>query len=342
MRAPWSGGSHRRARNVTVVIGVVGVALAAGIGTASASDRGRWGRHHKPRPSATATRTASPAPSGTVAPSASTSAAASASAKPTTPPATTPAPTKSATGVTPPQANAGFDYQIGQAYAPPSGVSVVSRDREAAPAAGVYNICYINAFQAQPGELSGWKSNHDDLLLKRNGSYVVDGGWNEVLLDISTSAKRDALTAIVGGWMDGCRSKGFKAVEFDNLDSWGRSQGTLTQANAVAYATQLAGAAHTRGLAAAQKNTVEIAKIGKSQIGFDFAIAEECADYEISNGVLECQGYVDAYQANVIVVEYSDSTFQKACGKFGSTLSIVRRDRNVTAPGSSSYVFKSC
>jgi hypothetical protein len=46
----------------------------------------------------------------------------------------------------------GFDYQIGGAHTPPSGVRVVSRDRSSAPAPGLYNICYVNAFHAQPEE----------------------------------------------------------------------------------------------------------------------------------------------------------------------------------------------
>ena len=40
-----------------------------------------------------------------------------------------------------PPANAGFDYQLGEAYAPPSGVTLVVRDRSASPAPGIYNVC---------------------------------------------------------------------------------------------------------------------------------------------------------------------------------------------------------
>jgi hypothetical protein len=220
-------------------------------------------------------------------------------------------------------------------------VTVVSRDRSATPAAGLYNICYINAFQVQPDEVSWWKTNHDDLLLKENGQYVVDGDWNEILLDTSTQAKRDALAGIMGGWIGSCASKGFKAVEADNLDSWTRSQGLLTQADAEAMATSLAKRAHADGLALGQKNTVELAA-NHAAIGFDFAIAEECADYESSPGTLECQGYVDAYGEHVIVIEYDDSYFAKACSGYGTQLSIVERDRDVTAPGSSSYRYQSC
>ena len=84
-----------------------------------------------------------------------------------------------------PPANAKFDYQIGAAYTPPSGVKVVSRDRTASPAAGLYNICYVNVFQTQPDEIAWWQANHDDLLLRdSSGNYVIDGDWGENLIDV--------------------------------------------------------------------------------------------------------------------------------------------------------------
>ncbi|MEU3955806.1 endo alpha-1,4 polygalactosaminidase, partial [Streptomyces achromogenes] len=58
-----------------------------------------------------------------------------------------------------PPKGAGFDYQIGGAYPPPKGVRVVSRDRSDSPAPGLYNICYVNAFQAQPAERSSWPAD---------------------------------------------------------------------------------------------------------------------------------------------------------------------------------------
>ncbi len=242
----------------------------------------------------------------------------------------------------PPPANAGFDYQIGEPYRPPAGVRVVSRDHDASPAAGLYNICYVNGFQTQTEAATWWQTNHDDLLLRRNGKLVIDGDWNEILLDIRTAANRDALARIVGGWIDQCAAKGFQAVEVDNLDTYTRSHGLLTSAQAVAYATLLAGRAHAKGLAIAQKNTVELAGTGRTTVGFDFAIAEECANYELRPGVPECKGYVDAYGDHVIVIEYDTTHFRRACTRYGATLSIVRRDRDVTAPGSSSYAFEGC
>jgi hypothetical protein len=61
--------------------------------------------------------------------------------------------------VTLPPANGKFDYQLGGAYTPPSGTVTVVRDRTASIAPGLYNICYINGFQTQPGsEADWWKS----------------------------------------------------------------------------------------------------------------------------------------------------------------------------------------
>ncbi|BEL06208.1 endo alpha-1,4 polygalactosaminidase [Actinoplanes sichuanensis] len=238
---------------------------------------------------------------------------------------------------TPPPADATFDYQIGGAYPPPAGVTVVSRDSEAAPAAGLYNICYLNAFQAQPGAESWWQTNHPDLLLRdSNGDLVIDEDWNEPMLDFSTAAKRTALTGIVGAWMDRCAAKGFQAVEPDNLDSYTRSEGLLTQSQAIAYATSLATRAHSRGLAVGQKNTADLSSANAKKIGFDFAVAEECADYD------ECDAYTSSYGDNVIVIEYSRSGFAKACGSHGDRLSVVLRDVDVTIAGSKSYAYQAC
>lgn len=238
--------------------------------------------------------------------------------------------------ITPPPANATFDYQIGGAYPPPSGVTVVSRDRTADPTPDTYSICYVNAYQTQPDEFGWWQDNHDDLLLRdSNGDYVVDGEWGETLLDTSTAAKRAALATIVDDWIDGCAEDGFRAVEPDNLDSWTRSDDLLSRADALSYARLLTTHAHQRGLAIAQKNTAQVADVGRDT-GFDFAVAEECADYS------ECDRYTAAYGDQVIVIEYDRANFTLACTDWSERLSVVLRDRPVSTPDSDTYVYDAC
>jgi endo-alpha-1,4-polygalactosaminidase (GH114 family) len=252
--------------------------------------------------------------------------------------------------VSSPPANAKFDYQIGGPYTPASNVGIVVRDRLEAPATGKYNICYVNAFQSQPEDAKWWRKNHPDLLVKKNGDYVIDPDWpDEYLFDVSTPEKRNALISIVGRWIDKCAKDGFEAVEADNLDSWTRSRKVLRKRHATAFATLLAERAHAAGLAIAQKNTTELASVGVSKIGFDFAIVEECQIYS------ECKDYTDVYGNQVYEIEYNDNkrdgdgdpikpidAFKAACKARGNAISIIYRDRDVLPRGKSRYEYKAC
>ncbi len=233
--------------------------------------------------------------------------------------------------VTPPPVKAGFDYQIGGAYTPASDVKVVSRDHTAQPAAGLYNICYVNAFQAQPGAEGEW----NDLLLRdANGKVVVDEDWGEALLDLRTADKRTRVAAKVNTWVNDCAAKGYQAIEPDNYDSFTRSNGLLTDSNAQAYIRLLSAHAHGKGLAIAQKNTSELA--GQRQAnGLDFAIAEECGQQK------NCGEFTPAFGDHVIVIEYTDAGLKTACSRW-SSLSIVRRDLDVVPKGEAGYVRKTC
>ncbi|MCX4903154.1 endo alpha-1,4 polygalactosaminidase [Streptomyces sp. NBC_00878] len=247
------------------------------------------------------------------------------SPKPSTSPSTSPK------AVRLPPVHAGFDYQIGGSYPPPAGVRIVARDREAEPAPGLYNICYVNAFQAQPDERDDWPA---DLLLRdKKGRVVVDGDWDEALLDIGTPAKRQRVADRINEWIDGCADRGYDAVEPDNFDSFTRSRGLLSADDATAFIKLLSDHAHARGLAIGQKNTVELAG-QRDRTGLDFAVAEECGEYD------ECGEYAEAFDDRVVVVEYTDNGLRKARSGFGDRLSIVRRDVLVSTPDSADYVRK--
>ncbi|MQY34139.1 hypothetical protein SRB17_21050 [Streptomyces sp. RB17] len=228
-----------------------------------------------------------------------------------------------------PPRHAGFDYQIGGAYPPPKGVRIVSRDRSASPAPGLYNICYVNAFQAQPEERASWPA---DLLLRdAHGEAVIDEDWNEALLDLRTPARRERVAERVNDWIDGCANKGFDAVEPDNYDSYTRSHRLLTAADATAFMTLLTRHAHARHLAVAQKNTAELAGV-RRRAGLDFAVTEECGQYG------ECGVFARAFDDRVVDIEYTDAGLRSAVADWGARLSIVRRDRDVSTPRSKGYV----
>jgi hypothetical protein len=234
-----------------------------------------------------------------------------------------------------PAINAKVDYQLGGAYPPPADVTVVSRDRNATPASGLYNICYVNGFQIQPDEESFWLDQHPNLVLRDgNGAPVVDSDWNEMLIDIRTPEKRNEVAAIVGTWIAGCAQAGYNAVEIDNLDSYTRSQGLLGEADAIATMKAFSDAAHAAHLAIAQKNSAEIVA-NKNELGTDFAVAEECNRYS------ECDTYTAGYGDHVIVIEYRQQDFTAGCASFPN-LSIVLRDVNLVTPASIAYVYDGC
>jgi|GEM_PF-463309 len=137
---------------------------------------------------------------------------------------------------TPPPPGAVFDYQIGGSYPLQNGATIVSRDwRDSVPANGAYNICYVNAFQTQPDygdpsvnrpdETENWKAYEafpGELILE-----FEDPEWaGEFLLDISTAAKRNRAFGHLKQMMDECASKGYDAIEFDNLDTYKRMEYT--------------------------------------------------------------------------------------------------------------------
>ncbi|WP_260855687.1 endo alpha-1,4 polygalactosaminidase [Curtobacterium sp. 9128] len=233
------------------------------------------------------------------------------------------------------------DYQLGGAYRPASGVTVVERDSTAHPAPGTYGICYVNGFQTQPEDASSWKRDHPDALLRDDdGDPVSDPGWpDEMLLDTASASARSTIVAVLSKSVARCADRGFAAVEFDNLDSWTRSHGALTRSGNLALASALVEVAHEHGLAAAQKNTPQLGAAGKRDAGFDFAVAEECVTYD------ECRAYTDVYGAQVIDVEYSDDVgrpWSDVCGMRSRPAMTILRDRELVARGQSGYVFEHC
>ncbi|MGY1617551.1 endo alpha-1,4 polygalactosaminidase [Geodermatophilus sp. SYSU D00691] len=223
-----------------------------------------------------------------------------------------------------PPRGGGFDYQLGGAYPTAAGVGIVVRDREDPADPALYSVCYVNAFQTQPGDTS----IPGELLLRdADGDPVEDPAWpGEFLLDISSEDDREALLQVVGGWIDGCAAHGFEAVEPDNLDSWTRSGGLLDRADAVAMARLLVDRAHAAGLAVAQKNAAELAD---DDLGFDLAITEDCAAFD------ECDVYAAAYDV-VLDVEYGP------CDAAPEQVRVLRRDLALTTPGTPGYVFEEC
>jgi len=237
-----------------------------------------------------------------------------------------------------PPAGVVVDYQLGGGYPVPDGVGGVVRDVTDEPEPGLWSACYVNGFQTQPGDRDAWLADHPDLVLRDDaGEPVVDEGWpDELLLDTTTAANRAALADLLGAQVRACAERGFVAVELDNLDSWTRSGGRLDEDGAVDLAARLVAVAHDAGLAAGQKNTSQLGARGRDEAGFDFAVAEECAQYD------ECAAYSDVYGAAVLDIEYTDDGFAAACADPDRAPSTIRRDRDLSTSDDPAHVFDAC
>ncbi|WP_262775809.1 endo alpha-1,4 polygalactosaminidase [Brevibacterium permense] len=239
-----------------------------------------------------------------------------------------------------------FDYQLGGTYDslpdPQGRIDIVVRDAGAAPLNGAYSVCNVNGFQTQPGEAADWRDHADLLLHDAAGNPVVDPDWpDEHILDPSTADRRSRILDIIGPVIDGCAESGFDAVEIDNLDTADRFP-DIDRSGALELAAAYVDRAHAKGLSIAQKNAAELAETAHSQLGFDFAVTEECAVYD------ECDRFTSVYGDRVLAIEYPDTLaeagldFADACTVPDRPPLMILRDRDLVAASVPGYRYDTC
>ena len=131
-----------------------------------------------------------------------------------------------------------------------------------------YAICYISA-----GAWERWRPDASDFPKRLLGR---SNGWpGERWLDIR---RLRVLRPLMRARLDMCKTKGFDAVEFDNVDGFdNRSGWPLRAKHQLRFNRFLASAAHHRRLAAGLKN--DLSQIRALVDDFDFAINEQCWQY---------------------------------------------------------------
>jgi endo-alpha-1,4-polygalactosaminidase (GH114 family) len=146
--------------------------------------------------------------------------------------------------------------------------STVAALHRSMPGRGV--VCYIDA-----GTWENWRPDAGKFPKYLLG--LQDGSWpGERWLDIARF--QGALGAIMRARVEMCKSKGFNAVDFDNVDAYTNDTGFhLTAADQRAYDVFLANTAHSLGLSVALNN--DIGQIPQLLPYFDFAIDEQCFEY---------------------------------------------------------------
>ncbi len=157
-------------------------------------------------------------------------------------------------------------------------------------ARGAHAVCYVDA-----GTWESWRPDARSYPTVLLGSQ---NGWpKERWVDIR---RLDVLTPIIDARVAKCRGANFDAVEFDNVDgAFNESGFHISPAQQLTFDRALATIAHSHRLAAGLKN--DIAQLGALEPSFEFAVNEQCQQYD------ECGGY-DSWIAHgkaVFQVEYT-------------------------------------
>ncbi len=159
-------------------------------------------------------------------------------------------------------------------------------------------ICYIDV-----GSWEDWRPDAASFPKSVLGK-TYPGYPNERFLDIR---QIKLLTPIMLKRLDLCRSKGFDAVEPDNIDTYEDNTGfPLTGADEIAYIKFLIKAAHARGLSIGQKNDGDQAATLEPIM--DWALTEECFFGEFC---AQFERY-ETHHKRVFNTEYTNDTTRAA------------------------------
>jgi hypothetical protein len=187
-------------------------------------------------------------------------------------------------------------------------------------ARGAYVVCYV--------ETGGWESYRPDA-----GAYppavlgrAMAGYPDERYVDI----RSPAVFEIVRDRIEMCAEKGFDAVEPDIDDSYTESTGfPLTLEDNLAFNVRVARLAHSLGMAIALKNGDEPAFAAAMEPEVDFAIVEQCFEYDT------CESFAPFTRAGkaVLAVEY-DMARSSFCARARALgFSAVRLDPSLDGRG---------
>ena len=186
---------------------------------------------------------------------------------------------------------------------------------------GIHVICYVDVGTWEPGRAD---SASFPASVKGNS---VQGFRSEKWLDVRQSSGALAiLKPIMTARFQMCKTKGFDAVEPDNMDGYTNNPGfPTTAADQLVYNEWVAGAVHALGLSVAQKNDTD--QVNSLVPFFDFIIVEQCAEFSECNAY---KPYVNAGKA-VFAAEYNGNVTKLCATLNAANFNGIKKSVDLTA-----------
>jgi Glycoside-hydrolase family GH114 len=225
--------------------------------------------------------------------------------------------------------------QQGQVVYDIDGEGATAADVAAIHAAGAIAVCYVDVGTLEPG-----RSDYDQFPASVIGPAVQ--GWPGEKWLLVTAANQGVLLPLMQArFVDWCQSKGFDAIEPDNLDGW-TNISNLTETDNVAYDLAIGGLAHALPLSIGLKNVMT--DLDPSQYPtflstFDWALNEQCYEEQECDTYTAAGSFIPAGKA-VFDVEYNVSP---DCAQANQAhMNAQKTDLDLVGATASGYAYSPC
>ncbi|MFC4453839.1 endo alpha-1,4 polygalactosaminidase [Deinococcus sonorensis] len=250
----------------------------------------------------------------------------------------------------PPRGKVGWDWQIGasssSSIAVPAGVTVMDLDGFTVSATkvaalkqqGIYTVCYMDMGSYEP-----WRP--DSSRYPNSIKIQQDPDWpDEYFLDVTNVFKSPSVLApILIDRMKLCKSKGFDALEPDNLQNDENvSGGRITRQQQLDFNGWIADRAHENGLAVLQKNgpdqILQRDRTGKMMVEkFDGILNEQCQEYG------ECSALGEYTRRGKLALDAEYRRTALNCSMMSASgINAIRKDLDLVGKNMSGYVRIGC
>jgi len=146
---------------------------------------------------------------------------------------------------------------------------------------GGHVLCYVSAgtyepFRPDAQDYVDFDQACGNCLIGKPVAGFRDEHWLDIRDD---QGQRTFILSKLAARVDRCKTDGFDAVEFDNVEGYANSSGfPLSDGDQLVFNTSVANLAHARGLTAALKN--DLGQVTELVPYFDMAVNEQCQQFD--------------------------------------------------------------